>query len=398
MKLLFVADGRSPIALNWIAYFTGGEHEVHLVSMFSSQADLKLASQTVLPVAFTRATEAGGEPGKGSILRRIAPPNLRTRLRQYFVPRSLPPAARQLEVLINELQPDLVHAMRIPYEGMLAAQAVPAHIPLLVSIWGNDFTLHAASGRQMAALTRQVLERADALHTDCWRDNRLAGSWGFDLQKPSIVLPGAGGIQLDVFYPSPMANLTHRLSPVVINPRGLRAYVRTDTFFQAIPKVLAQSPDVKFVCPVMAGEAQAEKWVERLKLHRSVFLLPRLSRIQMADAFRRAQVVLSITTHDGTPNTLLEAMACGCFPIAGDLESLREWITPGVNGLLVNPSDADELAVAILRALADGKMRDQAQAKNLELIHERAEYNQVMQKAALFYQQIVALKPRLSQP
>ena len=37
------------------------------------------------------------------------------------------------------------------------------------------------------------------------------------------------------------------------------------------------------------------------------------------------------------PEAILEAMALGCFPIAGDIESVREWITPGVNGILVDP-------------------------------------------------------------
>ena len=54
----------------------------------------------------------------------------------------------------------------------------------------------------------------------------------------------------------------------------------------------------------------------------------------MAGIFRRAQIVASPSIHDGTPNSLLEGIACGCFPIAGDLESIREWITPNENGLL----------------------------------------------------------------
>ena len=78
--------------------------------------------------------------------------------------------------------------------------------------------------------------------------------------------------------------------------------------------------------------------------------------------FRSAAVLVSPSTHDGTPNTLLEGMACGCFPVAGDLESIREWITPGVNGLLVDPSDADALAEAILSALDQPELRAKAAA------------------------------------
>ena len=139
----------------------------------------------------------------------------------------------------------------------------------------------------------------------------------------------------------------------MINPRGLRAYVQNDTFFKAVPLILERQPKTQFLCPVMQGQPEAELWATRLEAGESLQLLPRLSRSQMADSFRQSQIVLSITTHDGTPNTLLEALACGCFPIVGDIESLREWVQPGVNGILVNPTDPQELADAVLAGLVD---------------------------------------------
>ena len=109
----------------------------------------------------------------------------------------------------------------------------------------------------------------------------------------------------------------------------------------------------------------------------------------MSDLFRQAQVAVSPSFHDGTPNTLLEAMACGCFPVVGDIESLREWITPGVNGLLVDPADPQALAEAVLVALEQPDLRQRAAAHNLELIAERAEYGRVMLQAEAFYKQLV---------
>ena len=104
----------------------------------------------------------------------------------------------------------------------------------------------------------------------------------------------------------------------------------------------------------MQGEPQATGWVQELGITDQVTLLPKQTRAQMADLFRQSRVVVSPTTHDGTPNTLLEAMACGCLPVVGDLESLREWITPGVNGLLVDLSHPQELAEAILTGAGTG--------------------------------------------
>jgi glycosyltransferase involved in cell wall biosynthesis len=139
----------------------------------------------------------------------------------------------------------------------------------------------------------------------------------------------------------------------------------------------------------MAGEPQAQRWIEELGLTGKVALLPQQTRPQMADLFRQAQVAVSPSFHDGTPNTVLEAMACGCFPVVGDIESLREWITPGVNGLLVDPADPQALAEAVLVALEQPDMRQRAAAHNLELIAERAEYGRVMLQAEAFYKQLV---------
>jgi glycosyltransferase involved in cell wall biosynthesis len=97
----------------------------------------------------------------------------------------------------------------------------------------------------------------------------------------------------------------------------------------------------------------------------------------------------SISQHDGTPNTLLEAMACGCFPVAGDIESIREWITPGVNGLLVEPSSPQGAAEAILTALESPEMRKSAADLNGRLIRERAEVGLVRNTIREFYTRFI---------
>ncbi|PWB52241.1 MAG: hypothetical protein C3F13_11985 [Anaerolineales bacterium] len=400
MRILFVADGRSPISLNWINHFIQPGYEVHLASTFPCEPVAGLASINTIPLPMEGMYKGKNRTASSRLLRRILPVKFRTLIRHRSVPYALPRAAEYLVGLINSIQPDLVHAMRIPYEGMLAAMAMQGSVnwtskrkkpPLIISVWGNDFTLHARSTRPMYDLTCRAMASADALHTDCQRDQRLAVEFGFEAAKPKIVLPGGGGVQMDIFYPATrpepasQAPRTSDMSLTVINPRGFRAYVRNDTFFNAIPLILEKHPHVRFVCPAMAGEAQAEKWMAELKICQAVELLPPQSKQQMADLFRRAEIMVSITTHDGTPNTMLEALACGCFPIAGDIESLREWITPGENGFLVDPGDPRALSGVILKAIADLQLRKQAADKNLAVVRERAEYGRVMQLASEFY-------------
>ncbi len=391
---MFIADGRSPIALNWIRYFTARDLEIHLVSLYPGEPALPLASFHYLPVAFSGAVPqaaAGDLPGEKAPpasrrwLSQLITPRVRTGLRHRFVPLTLPGAARRLSALLDEIKPDLLHALRIPYEGMLAGLADPA-APLLISVWGNDFTLHAPATAAMARFTRLAMARADALHTDCENDQHRAVQWGFPEGRPSIVLPTGGGISRDVFYPPPEPKRTGPFT--VINPRGLRAYVRNDTFFQAIPLILKTHPDTRFLCPAMAGAPEPEGWVARLGLADRVTLLPRQTGTAMAALFRQSQVVASVTTHDGTPNTLLEALASGCYPVAGDIPSLREWITPGQNGDLIDPQDPQALADSISGALQDHPLRARAAAYNLALINQRAERQTVMAQAEAFYREL----------
>lgn len=393
MKILFLADARSPIALNWIRFFTeSGEHEIHLVSSFPADPIPGLASFHVVPTAFSGAATAPAST-RGSLLRRLTSPRVRTLIRQWLGGFTVKTSARNLAEIIAQVSPDLIHAMRIPYEGMVAAEAysrpgsagVASPPPLLVSIWGNDFTLHAAANFMMARRTRQVLSMADAIHADCERDIRLADSWGFDNDKPRIVLPGAGGIQTDLFYPA----ATSTEDPLtVVMPRGMRAYVCGEAFFRAVPLVLAVHAETRFACPALAGESAAEDWVRTLGISANVDLLPKMPREAMAGLFRRSAVMVSPTIHDGTPNTLLEALACGCFPVAGDIESIREWITDGETGYLVDPARPESIADAICRAIENPKLREQAKSRNLDTIRRRASYKTVMEIAQNFYSEL----------
>jgi len=411
VRILFVADARSPIAQDWINYFIERRHDVHIISTYPCDAGAFAGAMVYqLPLAFAGLLAAEAPPHNGAAgqnrsrwarqlagLRkgRLAQAVLAARM--WAGPLTLPAAIKRARGLIQQIAPDVVHAMRIPFEGMLAAQAAGESLPLLVSVWGNDLTLFASRYPIIARQTRRVLQRADALHCDCRRDLDLAAqAWGFQHSQNTIVLPGAGGIHSSLFHGGePDAALMKQLgiaadAPVIINPRGFRSYVRNDSFFAALPAVLNKHPRTVFLCVAMQGNRMAERWVKQLGITESVRLLPQVARDQMPALFQLAQVAVSPSLYDGTPNTLLEAMACGCLPVAGRIESVCEWIDDGVNGLLCDTTSADSLATAMIRGLDDEPLRQAARERNGRLIAERAEYQRVMQQAEQFYLDMIA--------
>jgi glycosyltransferase involved in cell wall biosynthesis len=405
MRILLVADGRSPTTLRWLTGLLASGHTVRLVSTFPCEPPPGIEGIRIIPVAFSRwggssnTTQANLNGRLAAVTRPVI-----VRARSLFLagryllgPLTVYTSASAFRQAANSFKPDLIHALRIPFEGMLASFG-PPKIPLVVSIWGNDLTLHGRGSPWMHALTVRALRKASGLIADAHRDLRLGSSWGFRPNIPTLAVPGSGGIDLDEIARSKasphdsFAELLPAGVPLVVNPRGFRpGSVRNDTFFQAIPLVLKQLPQAIFLCPGMAGQAEALRWVERLGIASNVRLMPALPQALLWDLFQRAEVLVSISQHDGTPNSVLEGMACGCFPIAGDIESLREWITPGANGLLVDPGDSSAAAQAILQALSDTDLRCRAAEVNHEIIKERAEVGKVRKQVEEFYQRVLSL-------
>lgn len=414
MRITFLADLRSPIAIQWIQHFVERGHEVQAVSSYPITDSVLCGAETTsvpLVLAGPRRNDAS-DPQR---LVRGVRPSMRAYVAQWATPRrvsairsSVGPALvrtkrGRLQDLVERHQPDLVHAMRIPFEGIAAGALIGP--PLIISVWGNDFTLRADRTRAMAKATRRVLAKAEVLHCDCHRDARLALEWGFPADRPIWVVPGNGGVDRSVFRPGP-SDLRLRLgiperATVILNPRGIREYVRTDTFFGALSSVLRSFPDVHVVCPGMAGSHYAEKMITDFRLDSGrVHLLPTLDRLMMADAFRASRVSVSLSEHDGTPNTLLEAMACGALPVVGDVASVREWIRDGINGLVVSALDPIMVAAALSRALRDDTLVQTAKAENERLIRAGADYHRNMLDVESGYEMLARSRsdPRTERP
>jgi glycosyltransferase involved in cell wall biosynthesis len=77
----------------------------------------------------------------------------------------------------------------------------------------------------------------------------------------------------------------------------------------------------------------------------------------MLPIIRAADVVVLPSYYpEGVPRSLLEAMACGKAIITTDTPGCREVVEDGVNGFLVKPKDAGDLARAAIALIDDAEM------------------------------------------
>jgi glycosyltransferase involved in cell wall biosynthesis len=401
VRILYIADIRSATTHGWTSWFVDQGHEVHVISLAPGEP-VKGTTTHMVPLMFSsvaRSSRPGpGAPAVSRWIRRLLERSSLEKLPAHVWWGTVAPAdtfrlARRITRIAAEVRPDIVHALRIPVEGELATSIRDR--PVILSVWGDDFTLWAARFRLHRILTCRALRRADALFADCERDIALARQLGLPSAAPAAVVPGGGGIQSELFHPGPSdPSFRHRLGipidvPFVVNPRG---YHGLRVFLGAAERVLEIRPDLAFVVLGVSSSGSHRKWVTRAGTLSRVMMPGRLSHADMAELFRQSAVHVSAGLHDGTPNTLLEGMACGSFPVYTDLPSIREWLEPGRNGLLYRAGDSEALANAMVEALDNERLRRRAIDYNLDLVRRRAARDVVMPKAMAVYEQVVGAR------
>jgi len=125
-------------------------------------------------------------------------------------------------------------------------------------------------------------------------------------------------------------------------------------------------PPVKLV---LAGERgclfdEVFDLTRRLELEDHVLFLGRVTDRELLWLYNAARALVAPSIYEGFGLTPLEAMACGTPVIVSNVSSMPEIVADA--GLTVDPTDVEELTVAMWRILDDSALRDTLAKKGLK--------------------------------
>lgn len=365
MRLCLIANPNSIHTYRYLEYFAEAGHKVTLLGHHSPQQPLP-AGVTLYDLT------------------------ARTNLRKF---RFLAWAVT-VRRIVQRIEPDLLHAQGVANAGWLAAAA--GFHPLIVTAWGSDLLVGPKRSRLQRQLARWVLQKADYVTCVSQDLAQAAKALGAD---PARLEVAPWGVDTSVFHPaSDRSALRTRYGfgpgPIVLSLRAMRPIYNPLDIARAIPIVVNQVPQTKFVIRVYGQDPDLlvgfQSIVQEHGVARYVHYVGEQSSDQdIADLNRSADVVVSVPTSDGTPLSVLEAMACGAAPVLSDLPSLREWVQDGQEGLFVPVGDVAALGQAIVRLLQDEALRHQIQVNSQHLIRERADRGVWMARAEALYRQLI---------
>ena len=367
MRLCYIANPFSIHTRRWVRYFAEQGHEVSLIGVAPN------VPRPLQPDEF---------PDTVRIINLVEQHNLR-KIR-YLVWGLM---ARRI---VQQIQPDILHAHQIAGNGWVGA-AVGYH-PFVVTAWGSDLLLGVQRSWMQRQLARWVLHCAD---TVTCVSSQLAQAAQTLSAKGKHILVAQWGIDTHLYTPGPVdealqQQLAPGVGPIILSIRALKPVYQPLTLADAIPCILKQHPDARFIIRTYAADTEIlQEFKHRIAESGSgdnVTYVGELTDEQsIASLYRLADIAVSAPSSDGTPVSVLEAIACGAAPIVSDLPSLREWITDGENGLLVPVGDASALAEAIVRLLRAPQLREQFKQRNQDIIRARADHQVEMGKMERLY-------------
>lgn len=130
--------------------------------------------------------------------------------------------------------------------------------------------------------------------------------------------------------------------------RLVRQAKRVDLFPELIKQLEQQNVHYRLE---IAGEgeckAELEAFVISHKLGKKVILPGRIAREEMPEFWKRQDIFISLSEHEGASLSMLEAMSCGAVPVVTLVSGVAEYIEHKVNGLICKVGDLQGLAEAV---------------------------------------------------
>ncbi len=165
---------------------------------------------------------------------------------------------------------------------------------------------------------------------------------------------------------------------------------RADRFLRVISKVVKSRPDLRFKGAI-AGDGPLRSSLEQLasRLGLGVEQVEFLGDLQDVRPFYYQSDFLMLTSDwEGTPNVLLEAMACGLPVVATGVGGVPEII--GTNrGLVVEPGDEDGLTAATIRMIDDRGLRREMSRHGREYVSRYHSLNELESRLTSIYRRIL---------
>jgi len=139
----------------------------------------------------------------------------------------------------------------------------------------------------------------------------------------------------------------------ILSPRVIRPEANQDVILYAFSEISKKNPNYRLIIVHYSLQKNAYYYEELIKIAKDLRINGKiiwLNRLvtpkEMSFLFSISELMLIIMDFDQISSTLLEGIACGCFPITSNLKPYQEVIENKKNGLLISQINSDNIVNA----------------------------------------------------
>ena len=369
MRILICMSHANPGPRHMIAMLQSLGNEVHVFDFAGDLPKAYLTSKipgVVSDFALFRSQVAGIH---------LAAPPAKGNLRYVLY-------AREFRRLTNSLGIDLVLSL---YGGGFALMTyLSGFRPYSVFVVGSDVLL-------ANRLTRLINRRTMTCASEVFANGEYLAARAREQAPHARIRPLLIGVDTSRFH-----RATPPSGPVrFICTRGNQETYNNGSIVRALSRLPEDVPDFRLV--FTAGGSLLSQTValaQRLltpTMRRRVEFWGGVSHARILEGLHGSHSFISMSRSDGTSSSLLEALACGLYPILSDIPQNREWICPDkANGILVPLDDDYALAGALLSVLHNPGRCARASEFNRTQVQERGDADKKSRELACALERIVA--------
>jgi glycosyltransferase involved in cell wall biosynthesis len=282
----------------------------------------------------------------------------------------------------------LAHAFDVPMDIFGVPAARLARVPVVLASQrahrnltpgASDFLLRISDRLSHGVVVNCIAMRDHVVH-----DYRIS---------PDAVHLCYNGIDTDVFHPG----LRRRMpalegkSIVIGVVCVLRAEKNLRVLLDAFARVRGLGQGLQLV---IAGDGPERPDLERHS--RNLGLGPDCmftGTVQESAAWMRSiDIFVLPSSSEALSNSLMEAMACGCAPIASRVGGNPELVEHEVNGLLFENNDAEGLAHCLRRLIESPDLQQRFAERSLRAVEDRFSLRASVRRMASIYEEVLAVR------
>ncbi len=294
--------------------------------------------------------------------------------------------------LAGLLRKERVHLLQTFFyrpEILGALAATLARTPVVVSSQHDVMVPGGRFSRLLLRMSRAVVRHVVANCEACRRHRELLT--GLAPEKVSVIPIGLSQGELraaqEAKLPAGLQDLCEK-GPVVLWVGRFLHVKGPDVFLRAAASVARGFPGARFL---MVGEGPMKEELASLAVE-----------LRIADAVRmpgeieslrgilgNSSVMVSSSRSEGFPTVVLEAMAAGTPVVASRVGGVEELIEDGVDGLLFESENSEQLASAVTKLLSEKEFASQLGSRAREKVSRQFMFDETVRRVEALYETLL---------